>query len=130
MNNRETTMSTKWKKIALGLFLGLFLVNWTLGLTTIFPPEIFFLDKTLDQALQASSAGDNQVRVIKQNAVLRIKPKNGSVIIKKLPLGVLLDVENEQDNWLKIKLPPDADGFVLTGYLHRSFTEKGSVIHE
>lgn len=116
--------------MALGLFLGLFLVNWTLGSTIIFTPEFFFFDKTLDLALQASSAENSQVRVIKQNAVLRITPKDSSAIIKKLPLGVLLDVEDEQDDWLKIKLPPDEDGFVLTGYLHRSFTEKGSVIHE
>lgn len=123
-------MPTKRKKIALAFLLGLFLTNWTLGSTIIFPPEIFFLDKTLDQALQASPAEVNQVRIIKQNAVLRIKPKNSSVVIKKLPLGVLLNVADEQDEWLKIKLPPDEDGFVLTGYLHRSFTEKGSVIHE
>lgn len=116
--------------MALGLFLGLFLVNWTLGSTIIPTPEIFVFDKTLDKVLQTSSTEDNQVRVIKENAVLRIKPKDGSVIIKKLPLGVLLDVEEELDDWLKIKLPPDEDGFVLTGYLHRSFTEKASIIHE
>lgn len=123
-------MAIKQKKITIGLFLAFFLVNWMLGMTIIFPPEIFFLDKTLDQSLQAASAEVNQVRVIKQNAVLRIKPTNDSVIIKKLPLGALLDVEEELDGWLKIKLPPDQDGFVLTGYLHQSFTEKGSVIHE
>ena len=116
--------------MALGLFLGLFLVSWTLGSTIILTPEIFVFDKTLDKALQASSAEDNQERVIKENAVLRIKPKDGSVIIKKLPLGVLLDVEDELDDWLKIKLPPDEDGFVFTGYLHRSFTERASIIHE
>jgi hypothetical protein len=127
---RETKMAIKQKKITIGLSLGFFLVNWMLGSTIIFPPEIFFLDKTLDQSLQAASAENNQVRVIKQNAVLRIKPKNDSVIIKKLPLGALVDAEEEQDGWLKIKLPPDQDGFVLTGYLHQSFTEKGSVIHE
>lgn len=123
-------MAIKKKKITIGLFLGLFLVNWMLGMSLIFPPEIFFLDKTLDPSLQASSAENNQVRVIKQNAVLRVKPKNDSVIIKKLPLGALLDVEEELDGWLKITLPPDEDGFVLTGYLHQSFTEKGSIIHD
>jgi hypothetical protein len=123
-------MPTKRKKITIGLFLGLLLANWTLGTTIIIPPEIFFLDKSLGQSLQATSAEYDQVRVIKQNAVLRIKPKNGAVIIKKLPLGALLEVEEEFGDWLKIKLPPDEDGFVLTGYLLRSFTEKGSIIHE
>lgn len=123
-------MPTNRKKITMGLLLGLLLVNWMLGMTLIIPPEIFFLDKTLDQYLQATSAEYDQVRVIKQNAVLRIKPKNGAVIIKKLPLGALLEVEEEIGDWLKISLPPDEDGFVLTGYLHRSLTEKGSIIHE
>ena len=123
-------MPTKRKKIIIGLFLGLLLANWTLGMTLIIPPEIFFLNKTLDQPLQATSAEYDQVRVIKQNAVLRIKPKNGAVIIKKLPLGALLELEEEIGDWLKITLPPDEDGFVLTGYLHQSFTEKGSVIHD
>jgi hypothetical protein len=130
LSDRETKMSTIKKKITIGLFLGLFLANWTLGMTLIFPPEICLFDKTLHQSLQAGSAEFDQVRVIKPNAVLRIKPKNGSPIIKKLPLGALLDVEEELGDWLKIKLPPDEDGFVLTGYLHLPFTEKASVIHE
>lgn len=123
-------MPTKRKKIIIGLFLGLLLANWTLGTTLIIPPAIFFLDKTLDQSLQATSAEYDQVRVIKQNAVLRIKPKNGAVIIKKLPLGAMLELKEEIGDWLKITLPPDEDGFVLIGYLHQSFTEKGSIIHE
>lgn len=114
----------------MGLLLGLLLVNWTLGMTLIIQPEIFLLGKTLDQALQSASEKHEQVRVIKQNAVLRIKPKNGAVIIKKLSLGALLEVEEEIGDWLKITLPPDEDGFVLTGYLHRSLSEKGSIIHE
>jgi hypothetical protein len=130
LSDRETKMSTTKKKITIGLFLGLFLANWVLGTTLVFSPEIFFFDKTLRQSVQAHSTELDQVRVIKQNAVLRIKPKNSSVIIKKLPLGALLDVEEEVGDWLKITLPPDEDDFVLTGYLQRSFTEKASVIHE
>jgi hypothetical protein len=123
-------MATKRKKMIIGCSLGFLLANWTLGMTLFVPPEIFILDNTLDQAFHSESKGHNQVRVIKQNAVLRIKPKNGAVIIKKLPLGVLLEADEEIGDWLKISLPPDEDGFVLTGYLLRSFTEKGSIIHE
>jgi hypothetical protein len=123
-------MSIKQKKTAIGLFLGLLIVNWALGMTFIIPPEIFFLDKSLEQSLKAPSTEYDQVRVIKQNAVLRIKPKDGTVIIKKLPLGALLDVEGVMGDWLKITLPPDEDDFVLTGYLHRSFTEKAAIVHK
>ena len=123
-------MPSKQKKIAMGFLLGLLLVNWALGMTLFIPPEILFLDKSLDCTFQETSSEYDQVRVIKQNAVLRIKPKDGAVIITKLPLGALLDVDQEMDDWLKISLPPDEDGFILTGYLHRMFTEKASIIHE
>jgi len=108
---------------------GILLAKGALGMTLLIPPEIILWDDTLERALQSDSQEQNQVRVIKNNAVLRIKPKNDTVIIKKLPLGVLLEVDEELGDWLKITLPPDADGFILTGYLLRSLTEEGSVIH-
>ena len=123
-------MPSKQKKIAMGFLLGLFFVNGALGMTLFIPPEILFLDKSLDYSLQETFLEYDQVRVIKQNAALRIKPKDGAVIITKLPLGALLEVDEELDDWLKISLPPDEDGFVLVGYLHRAFTEKASIIHE
>jgi hypothetical protein len=123
-------MPLKQKKIAMGFLLGLFLVTGVQGMTLFIPPEILFLDKSLDYSLQETSSKYDQIRVIKQNAVLRIKPKDGTVIITKLPLGALLEVEEELDDWLKISLPPDEDGFVITGYLHAMFTEKASIIHE
>jgi hypothetical protein len=133
MNNlgeRETNMPTIRKKITLGLFLGLFLTYWTLGMTLILPQEILLFDNTLSQSIKAPSEELDQVRVIKPNAVLRIKPKTGAVIIKKLPLGALLDKKEEIGDWLMITLPPDEDDFILSGYLLRSFTEKSTVIHE
>lgn len=123
-------MLSKKKKIAVGFLSGLLLVNGALGMTLFIPPEILFLDKAWDQVLGSDLEKHDQVRVIKQNAVLRIKPKDDAVVIKKLPLGVLLGVDEKIGDWLKITLPPDEDGFVLTGYLLGSFTEKGSIIHE
>jgi hypothetical protein len=129
-HKRETTMRTTRNKMAMGLFLGSMLASWSLGMMFVFPPEAYFLDNTVRTSLQAPSTENGQIRVIKQNAQLLVKPKDGAVVIKKLPLGALLDVEEEMGEWLKISLPPDEDDFVLTGYLHRSFTEKASVIHE
>lgn len=73
---------------------------------------------------------DNFIRIIKKNAVLKVKPGDDAVLIKKLPLGALLEVEEELGEWLKIKLPPDKDGFVLTGFVHKSYTEVFSTVHE
>lgn len=59
--------------------------------------------------------------VIKENAVLRIYPSRESPIIKKIPVGTVLQVEKTQLEWLKVKLPPDKSGIRLTGYIHKSF---------
>jgi len=123
-------MPIKWKKITLGLLSGLILVHHATGMSLFFTPDIFILDKTIQESFRASSTECDQVRVIKDNAVLRIKPKEGAVVIKKLPLGALLDVEEKAGDWLKIVLPPDEDGFILKGYLHRSFAEEASIIHQ
>lgn len=64
-----------------------------------------------------------KIRIIKKDAVVRLKPSDESLIIKKLPLGSELDVEETMGEWIKIKLPPDKDGFVITGYIHTSFVE-------
>ncbi len=86
-------------------------------------------EKDPSQFTSELSQGDNSVRVVKKNAVLRIKPSNEGSIIKSLPLGALLEVEEDLEEWLKIKLPPDKDGIVMIGYIHRSFTESSSAIH-
>lgn len=123
-------MTSKQKRITMGILLGLLILNWTMGMALIIPEEKSFSDKSAGQTLQVHSSEHSQVRVTKKNAVLRIKPKKGTVIILKLPLGALLDVEEEIGDWLKVILHPDEDDFVLTGYVLRSFTEEGSIIHD
>lgn len=66
---------------------------------------------------------ETKIRIIKRDAVLRLKPNNESIIIKKLPLGAVLNVEETIREWIKIKLPPDKDGVVVSGYMHKSFVE-------
>jgi hypothetical protein len=125
----------KRKKIAaVGLVTILFL-SPTLGRAFNFPSgNLYFAkefqEKEADQSPLMTSQDNRQVRVIKKDAVLRLKPKGDSVFLRKIPLGALLDVEEQIDDWLQISLPPDEDGFVVTGYLHISFTEPSTVIHE
>jgi hypothetical protein len=89
-----------------------------------------FQEKKVDTPIQEATDSSHQVRVIKNDAVLRLKPKGDAVVLRKLPLGALLDVDEQIDDWFQISLPPDKDGFVVTGYLHKSFTEPSSVIHK
>lgn len=66
----------------------------------------------------------NQVRVVKKGAVLRLESNEESSIIRNLPLGALLDVEETINDWVKIKLPPNKDGITIVGYVHISFVKK------
>jgi hypothetical protein len=65
----------------------------------------------------------NKVRVIKKDAELKLKPNNESLTIINLPLGGEFDVEETIGEWVKVKLPPDKDGIILTGYINSSFLE-------
>jgi hypothetical protein len=125
----------KREKIAIVLLVSIFLLIPTLGITLNSSSGTILLAKEFqekkDTALpQEASDDSHQVRVIKNNAVLRLKPKGDAVVISKLPLGALLDVKEQIDDWFQISLPPDKDGFVVTGYLHKSFTEPSSIIHK
>jgi hypothetical protein len=64
-----------------------------------------------------------KARVVKEDAVLRLKPNNESIIIKRLPIGSEFDVEEILQEWIKIKLPPDKDEIVVTGYVHIGFLD-------
>lgn len=56
-----------------------------------------------------------KIRVIKNNAVLRLSPNSESLVLKELPAGSLLNAEETVGEWVKVKLPPNKDGIVVTG---------------
>ena len=62
-----------------------------------------------------------RVVVVKENAVLRISPSEDSPIIRKIPVGTILEVDKSGWAWLKVKLPADKTGISLTGYIQESF---------
>jgi hypothetical protein len=66
---------------------------------------------------------DVKVRVIKQNAVLRVMPNPESAIIRGLPIGASLAVEETTGLWIKVKLPPGSDGIVIKGFVEASSVE-------
>ena len=65
----------------------------------------------------------NKVTVTKKDAVLKLKPSNESLTIMELPLGSEFDIVETSGEWIKVRLPPDKDGIVLTGYINSSFLE-------
>lgn len=64
-----------------------------------------------------------KIRITKVGAVLKLKPNDESLTIKELPLGSEFNVEEIMKGWIKIKLPADEDGIVITGFIHISFIE-------
>jgi len=76
------------------------------------------IDDEVDRDLESSV-----VLVIKEGLVLRLKPNENSLALKNIPPGAKLNVEESMGEWLKINLPPDKDGIVITGYIDKSFIE-------
>lgn len=64
-----------------------------------------------------------QVRVVVQDAVVRLKPEANSPVISTMPLGSVLESEEGTADWYKVTLPPDENGFVVIGYIQKSDTE-------
>lgn len=67
---------------------------------------------------------ENKIRVIYEGAVLRLKPNSKSTVIKSLPIGATLDVVESIGEWVRVQLPPDKEGMVIEGYVHRSFIRR------
>jgi len=68
-------------------------------------------------------AEDQKVRVVASQANIRLKPDLQSTVLSRVPLGGVLDVLKKEGEWYFVKLPPDAQGVVVTGYIHQSTVE-------
>jgi hypothetical protein len=68
-------------------------------------------------------AEDQKVRVIASQANIRLKADLQSTVLSRVPLGGILDVLKKEGEWYFVKLPPDAQGVVVTGYIHQSTVE-------
>jgi len=64
-----------------------------------------------------------KIRIIKENAILRLEPSHDSLPIRELPVGSELEVVETVQNWIKVKLPPDKDGIIVTGYVNIFFAQ-------
>ncbi len=62
------------------------------------------------------------IKVRKAN--IRLMPSLKSDVIHQLPFGIELKPLAKSDNWYRVNLPPDKDGFVLSGYIHDSIVNE------
>jgi hypothetical protein len=84
---------------------------------------LFFLE-------EVSEGATVKIKVIVQNANIRLKPDTNSPVITTAPIGTILDSEGKEGKWYKVNLPPDRNGFVVSGYIHESIVEVSQEIIE
>lgn len=70
------------------------------------------------------------VKVVFENANIRLNPDEAGPIIEMAPMGAILDSDLKVGTWYRIKLPPDERGFVVVGYVHSSMVEVINTEHE
>jgi hypothetical protein len=60
-----------------------------------------------------------KLKVVTEQANIRLKPSIGSIIIKQVPEGTILESTGHKDEWYSIKLTPD-ELQQVSGYVHES----------
>jgi hypothetical protein len=64
------------------------------------------------------------VKIIVDSANLRTNPDVSSQIMRQIPLNTILESVQKEGEWYLVKLPPDEDGMIKSGYIHRNFIEE------
>jgi len=85
----------------------------------IFMLGIFILS-SLSLLIQASEL---KIIVSVEVANVRLKPSIESAVIGKAKIGQVLEVIRKEENWYFVNLPPDENGFVVSGYIHQSIVK-------
>jgi YHS domain-containing protein len=86
-----------------------FLVLW-LGAAILFSGNV---------AAAAADGPSIKVKVTAELANIRLKPSIGSVIIRQIPQGEILEATKKEGEWFLVRLEPDESG-VASGYVHES----------
>ena len=73
--------------------------------------------------VQTGAAEDLKLRVITADAAIRLEPGPESTVVSKVKLGAVLTSKSKAGEWYRIDLPPDADGFMISGFIHQSQVE-------
>ncbi|MFA9454512.1 MAG: hypothetical protein ACERK6_11430, partial [Candidatus Aminicenantaceae bacterium] len=69
-----------------------------------------------------SYAQDEKIRVVVDNASVRLKPDLQAEVIKNPPLGSIFEVESREGDWYEIRVRTEM-GVLITGYIHNTFVQ-------
>jgi opacity protein-like surface antigen len=79
-----------------------------------------FILFSLSLLIQASEL---KIIVSVEVANIRLKPSIQSAIIGKAKIGQILQVIRKEGDWYFVNLPPDKNGFFVSGYIHQSIVK-------
>lgn len=60
-----------------------------------------------------------KLKIVTEQANIRLKPDIGSIIIQQVPQGTILESSGKEDEWYRIKIKT-AEAEVVSGYVHES----------
>jgi len=65
-----------------------------------------------------------KLRVSVNIAKVRLKPSVDSLILAEVHLGTILEFRERKDHWIRVNLPPDENGYVISGYINENQVEQ------
>ena len=66
---------------------------------------------------------ETKIRIIVSKAEVYLKPSTDSLVVAAVPMGVSLKAIEKTGEWYRVNLPPDQNGFVLSGYVSANAAE-------
>ncbi len=73
--------------------------------------------------IQTGFAEELELRVITPDATILLEARSDSTVVSKVKLGAVLTSESKSGEYYRVDLPPDADGFVVSGFIHQGQVE-------
>jgi len=73
--------------------------------------------------VRIGAAEELRLRVITADATIRLEAGFESIVVSKVKLGAVLNSISKSGEWYSVDLPPDADGFVISGFIHQNQVE-------
>jgi SH3-like domain-containing protein len=73
--------------------------------------------------VRPGTAEEMKLRIITSDVLVRLEARAGSAVVARPELGAILTSETKAGEWFRVDLPPDEDGYVISGYVHQSQVE-------
>lgn len=65
-----------------------------------------------------------KIKVIRDEANIRLMPDFESQVIQKVQLGTILQAQGKIAGWYRINLPPIEEVIIISGYIHKNFVQE------